>query len=444
MKKRPVVLLTGVEESKGFPSVTAKLFERLLGRPLASFALEAACALKPEALFLVLRDDDRVPREEWEGLTRSAGPDVPVFLHFESSRTKRVTSATLAALRTAASVLAKYPDRDIVVVPAERPLLRAQTLKTFLGVHSKKGCALTFMSAEGDTGQAGVLAFKSSKVFPHLRSLPESAAASWPGSLVRSLARAGERAGLYECPDHGELLAVRDRSDLSDAAGVLRERKNMSLARQGVTVMDPRSAWLDWDVKAGRGTVVYPFVFVEGASRIGKDCRLYPHVHLKDTLVGDRVHVLSSTVIETSTLESDTRVGPFTRLRPNTRVRSGSKVGNFVEMKNTDFGPRSKAMHLSYLGDSRVEEDVNVGAGTITCNYDGVTKSPTIIEAGAFIGSGTELVAPVKVGRKSYVAAGSTITKDVSPGCLALARARQVEKPGWVLQKVRGRKSRRG
>lgn len=444
MRQRPVVLLTGVERSQGFPSVTAKLFEPLLGRPLASFALEAACALKPEALFFVLRDEDRAAPEEWEGLARSAGSQAPVFLHFEPGRASRAGSATLTALRAAASALAEYPDRDIVVVPSERPLLRARTLRAFLGVHVRKGCALTFMSAEGDTGQAGVLAFKSSDVFPSLRSLPASAGASWPGALVRALARDGKKAGLYECPDPEELLAVRDRADMSGAAGALRDRKSLSLARQGVTVMDPRSAWLDWDVEAGRGTVVYPFVFVEGASRIGKDCRLYPYVHLKDTRLGDRVHVLSSTVIEASTLESDTRVGPFTRLRPRTRVRSGSKVGNFVEMKNTDFGPRSKAMHLSYLGDSRVEEEVNVGAGTITCNYDGVTKSPTVIEAGAFIGSGTELVAPVKVGRKAYVAAGSTITKDVGAGCLALARARQVEKPGWVLDKVKDRRSRRG
>jgi bifunctional UDP-N-acetylglucosamine pyrophosphorylase/glucosamine-1-phosphate N-acetyltransferase len=444
MIERPVVIVTGIEGNRGFSSVTAKLFEPVLGRPLASFALEAVGALKPEALVLVLRDEDRAPREEWEGLARSAGLQVPLFIQFEPGRPRRTGAAPYPALRAAASVLAEYPGRDIVVVPAERPLLRARTLRTFLGLHVRKGCALTFLSAEGDVGQAGVLAFRSSDVFPLVRSLPPSAAEAWPGSLLRALARGGRKAGLYECPEPGELLVVRDRADLSDAAAALRDRKNLSLSRHGVTIMDPRSAWLDWDVKAGRGTVLYPFVFVEGASRIGKDCRLYPHVHLKNTLVADRVHVLSSTVVEDSVLESDTRVGPFTRLRPRTRVRAGSKVGNFVEMKNTDFGPRSKAMHLSYLGDSRVEKAVNIGAGTITCNYDGVTKSPTLIGAGAFIGSGTELVAPVKVGRKAYVAAGSTITKDVGPGCLAVARARQIEKPGWVLEKVKGRRPRRG
>jgi bifunctional UDP-N-acetylglucosamine pyrophosphorylase/glucosamine-1-phosphate N-acetyltransferase len=146
---------------------------------------------------------------------------------------------------------------------------------------------------------------------------------------------------------------------------------------------------------------------------------------------------LSSTVLEGAVLEPGCQVGPFTRLRPGTVVRRGAKVGNFVEMKNTVFGQRSKAMHLSYLGDTRVEEDVNIGAGTITCNYDGVRKNRTHIGAGAFIGSGTELVAPVRVGKKAYVAAGSTITKDVGPASLAIGRARQVEKPGWVIERIK-------
>ncbi|MGE5740438.1 MAG: UDP-N-acetylglucosamine diphosphorylase/glucosamine-1-phosphate N-acetyltransferase, partial [Candidatus Aminicenantes bacterium RBG_16_66_30] len=160
--------------------------------------------------------------------------------------------------------------------------------------------------------------------------------------------------------------------------------------------------------------------------------------------IGARVKVLSSTVMEDTILENDVQVGPFSRFRPKTRVCAGAKVGNFVEMKNTVFGPRSKAQHLSYVGDSTVEEDVNVGAGTITCNYDGIAKNRTFIGARAFIGSGTELVAPVVVGPGAYVAAGSTITADVAAGSLAIARARQVEKPGWALERARARKSGHG
>jgi bifunctional UDP-N-acetylglucosamine pyrophosphorylase/glucosamine-1-phosphate N-acetyltransferase len=149
--------------------------------------------------------------------------------------------------------------------------------------------------------------------------------------------------------------------------------------------------------------------------------------------------------MEETVLEDDVQVGPFSRFRPKTRVRAGAKVGNFVEMKNTDFGPGSKAQHLSYLGDSAVGAGVNVGAGTITCNYDGVSKNPTRIEDGVFIGSGTELVAPVTVGRGAYIAAGSTITADVAAGALAIARARQIEKPGWARERARARtKARQG
>ena len=156
---------------------------------------------------------------------------------------------------------------------------------------------------------------------------------------------------------------------------------------------------------------------------------------MRDSRLGHGVRVLTSTMIEESTIERGSQVGPFTHLRPKSLVRAGAKVGNFVEMKNTVFGKGSKAGHLSYLGDSEIEDNVNIGAGTITCNYDGKKKHKTLIGQGVFIGSGTELVAPVKIGENSYVGAGSTITKDVSPGALAVSRCRQIEKPGWVKKK---------
>jgi bifunctional UDP-N-acetylglucosamine pyrophosphorylase/glucosamine-1-phosphate N-acetyltransferase len=254
------------------------------------------------------------------------------------------------------------------------------------------------------------------------------------------LTKAGKKIGFYECSDPEEVRPAWSVEAIGRAAGILRERKNGALARRGVVFHDPASAWIDWAAEIGPRTVVHPSVVIEGATRIGADSRIHPHVHIMSSTIGARVKVLTATVMEDTVLEADVQVGPFSRLRPKTRVRAGAKVGNFVEMKNTVFGPRSKAQHLSYVGDSKVEEDVNIGAGTITCNYDGVSKNPTRIEAGAFIGSGTELVAPVKVGRGAYVAAGSTITKDVAAGALAIARARQVEKPGWILQRVRERK----
>ena len=255
--------------------------------------------------------------------------------------------------------------------------------------------------------------------------------------LARRLVEAGKRIGFHECPDPEETVPVADAVAVGKAAARLRERKNDALARAGVVFLDPASAWIDWAAEIGPRTVVYPAVVVEGPTRVGADGRIYPHVHIMSSTIGARVKVLTSTVMEDTVLEDDVQVGPFSRFRPKTRVCAGAKVGNFVEMKNTVFGRGSKAQHLSYVGDSTVEEGVNVGAGTITCNYDGVSKNPTHIGAGAFIGSGTELVAPVKVGRGAYIAAGSTITKDVAAGALAVARARQVEKPGWAVERAR-------
>jgi bifunctional UDP-N-acetylglucosamine pyrophosphorylase/glucosamine-1-phosphate N-acetyltransferase len=222
---------------------------------------------------------------------------------------------------------------------------------------------------------------------------------------------------------------------MARAGAVLRDRKNRDLGLSGVELRDPASAWVDLDVEVGPGTVIFPNVVIEGPSVVGRDVRLEPHVHLRDVRLGDRVRVLSSSLVEGCIVEDDVQIGPFARLRPQTVLRTGSRVGNFVEMKNTDFGPGSKALHLSYLGDSLVERNVNVGAGTITCNYDGVGRTGLKIEEGAFIGSGTQLIAPLRVGRGAYIGAGSTITKDVAPEALAVSRSRQIQKPGWAARR---------
>ncbi len=440
MKRKAVVLLLGGENGAGRGPAGGRLFVPLLGRPLGAYALEAVCGLDPDAVLVLAGRRGAEVREDWEGLIKGVDSKTPVFLLANDARKGDRPGSTMAALVTARAVLAKYPDSDLLVVPAGLPLLRTPTLKAFLRAHASKGASLTFMSRGGEGGLSGILALGSADTFPLLRGIASTRGMAGFEALARRLTKAGKKVGLFECPDVEDTLPVRAGEDLSRAARLLRRRKNSSLARKGVTLLDPDSAWIDWAVEIGPRTVVYPSVVIEGETRIGADGRIYPHVHIMNSRLGPRVKVLSSTVIDASDLEPDAQVGPFSRLRPKTRVCSGARVGNFVEMKNTVFGPRSKAQHLSYLGDSQVEEDVNVGAGTITCNYDGVSKNPTYIGAGAFIGSGTELVAPVKVGRGAYVAAGSTITKDVAADALAIARARQVEKPGWVLEKVRRRK----
>ena len=440
MKRKAVVLLLGGEEGAGLGRAGGNVFAPLLGRPMGAYALEAACRLDPDAVLVLAGAGGEEAREKWEGLIKGIDTKTPVFLFAVDAQKGDRPGTTLAALVTARAVLEKYPDRDILTVPAGLPLLKTQTLKAVLRAHASKDSSLTFMSRGGEGGLSGILALNSADAFPLLRGIAATRGMAGFETLARRLTKAGKKVGFFEGPDEADTLPVRTGEDLSRATRLLRERKNSALARKGVTLLDPDSAWIDWAVEIGPRTVIYPSVVIEGGTRVGAGGRIYPHVHITNSRLGARVKVLSSTVMEDCVLEPDTQVGPFSRLRPKTRVCSGAKVGNFVEMKNTVFGRRSKAQHLSYLGDSQVEEDVNIGAGTITCNYDGVSKNPTYIGAGAFIGSGTMLVAPVKVGRRAYVAAGSTITKDVSADALAIARARQVEKPGWILERVRERK----
>ncbi|MEK6630599.1 MAG: DapH/DapD/GlmU-related protein [Acidobacteriota bacterium] len=204
------------------------------------------------------------------------------------------------------------------------------------------------------------------------------------------------------------------------------------LAAAGVTVLDPATTFIDDAVVVGAGTILHPGVTLEGRTRIGSNCRIRSWVRITDSVVGDGVHINDSCVIVESQIDDEARVGPFAHLRPGSHLKPRAHVGNFVELKKTVLGEGSKANHLAYLGDATIGAGVTVGAGTITCNYDGVHKHPTIIEDGAFIGSDSQLIAPVTVGAGAYVAAGSSITEDVPSGALGIARGRQTNVAGWV------------
>jgi bifunctional UDP-N-acetylglucosamine pyrophosphorylase / glucosamine-1-phosphate N-acetyltransferase len=205
-----------------------------------------------------------------------------------------------------------------------------------------------------------------------------------------------------------------------------------ALLAAGVTILDPSTTFIDEEVAIGTGTVVHPGVTIEGRSRVGAGCRIRSWVRITDSTIGSRVHINDSCVIVESVVDDDGRIGPFAHLRPGSHMKDGCHVGNFVELKKTTLGAGSKANHLAYLGDATIGAGVNVGAGAITCNYDGERKHPTVIEDGAFIGSDSQLIAPVTVGAGAYVAAGSTITEDVPAGALGVARGRQRNIEGWA------------
>jgi bifunctional UDP-N-acetylglucosamine pyrophosphorylase/glucosamine-1-phosphate N-acetyltransferase len=232
-----------------------------------------------------------------------------------------------------------------------------------------------------------------------------------------------------------ETRGINSRSELAEVSRIVRQTKNEELMAAGVTIIDPATSYIEQDVEIGADTVIHPGVILEGNTRIGAACEIHANVRIVDSQIADHVTVNNFCVIVGTRVADGASVGPFAHLRRDTVVEEGARIGNFVELKKTTLGPGSKANHLSYLGDATIGAHVNVGAGTITCNYDGERKHPTIIEDGAFIGSDSQLIAPVTVGKGAYVGAGSSITEDVPPGALGIARGRQTNVQGWVDRK---------
>lgn len=456
MKRNLIALVLAAGKGTRFKSDKIKVLHPMLGKPMIHLVVDCMLALRPETVFVVVGyQKDEVMQEEYSKTVR--------FIH------QKKQMGTAHAVLAAKNILQSNREKDLLVINGDLTLIRPETLRPMIKQHRKDNNVLTFLSAEmaDPTGfgrvthhennvirifeekdatpaqrrlkevNVGVYLFKIKEL---LEALPKISNNNIKGEfyltdIIEIMSAKGLRVGVHTAPAGQEIVGINDRYELAKAMEILRQRKIMSLAESGVTICDPATTWIDLDVKIGPDTTIYSSVVVEGKTKIGRGCRLYPFVHLRDTRVGDDVTILTSTVIEESAIERGAQVGPFTHLRPKSIIKAGAKVGNFVEMKNTVFGRGSKAGHLSYLGDSDIRDNVNIGAGTITCNFDGKKKHKTVIDEGAFIGSGTELVAPVKIGKDSYVGAGSTITKDVSSGALAVSRSKQVERPGWGRKK---------
>jgi bifunctional UDP-N-acetylglucosamine pyrophosphorylase/glucosamine-1-phosphate N-acetyltransferase len=253
--------------------------------------------------------------------------------------------------------------------------------------------------------------------------------------IIHLAAEQGRRvtAVVLDNPDEG--LGVNTCRQLAEAEQVVRQQIRDRWLDAGVTMIDPASTWIDATVTIGKDTVLYPNVTLEGTTVIGEDCVLRSYTRLTDCMVGNGVEILDHCVCADSHIEDGAHLGPFTHLRPGVVVRKKAKVGNFVEMKKTDLGEGSKANHLSYLGDAKIGKGVNIGAGTITCNYDGVRKFQTVIGDGVFLGSDTQLIAPVTVGAGAIIAAGTTVTEDVPADALVIGRVPQVNRAGWAARR---------
>ncbi len=369
------------------------------------------------------------------------------------------------ALQVAHEALAPY--RHVLVLSGDAPLIRPETLERLLDFHRRQKAAMTVLTAEVEdpTGygrvlrrrgdevaaiveqkslrpeqagireiNAGIYVFATKPLYAHLAKLTtENAHREYYLTDIAALLRAAkERVVALKSEAPEEILGINTRAELASLDARLRRAKCEELMASGVTLLRPETCLIDAQVRIGRDTVIEPFVQILGKSRVGSDCRIRSYSVITDTQIADRVLVRPGCIVEGSRIGAGAILGPYSHLRPGSEIGEEARIGNFVETKMTRVGKGSKANHLSYLGDARIGEGVNIGAGTITCNYDGRQKHPTLIEDGAFIGSDATLVAPVRIGKGAYVGAGSSITEDVPAEALAIARSRQVNKPGWV------------
>ena len=280
---------------------------------------------------------------------------------------------------------------------------------------------------------SGIYCFRTDLLWKYIGEIQPNAASGelYLTDMAEILASHGHRVRQLHIADPSELLGINTRVELADADRLLRARKANEVMLSGVTIERPETVTIDAQVRVGIDSIIEPFTRLLGNTVIGEDCHIGQGSILDSAVLSHRVTIAPYTLVADSRIDPDAEVGPFARLRMHAQVGPQAKVGNFVELKKTRLGAGAKSQHLAYLGDAEIGDRVNIGAGTITCNYDGEKKHATKIGAGAFIGSNSTLVAPLEIGEDSYIAAGSVITKTVSAEALALGRARQVEKPAW-------------
>lgn len=354
----------------------------------------------------------------------------------------------------------------LLVLAGDIPLIQSHTLSGLLAHHDEIGAAATVLSTtlahptgygrivrqednnlqriveEKDANEiqkaiseinSGIYCFNTADVLPLLGALTTNNAQGeyYLTDVLEMLIQKGQKVGVL-CSDASEdILGINDRQQLAQCEAIIRRRKNLSLMQAGVTILDPASVFIDNQVEIGQDTVVLPNTMIEGNTTIGSGCEIGPSVRITNARIGNHVMMEYSRIID-AVIGDQCVIGPFAYLRPGAALGEGVKVGDFVEIKKSTIGNRSKIPHLSYIGDAQVGSGVNIGAGTITCNYDGKNKYPTYLEDGVFIGSNTNLVAPVRIGKDSVTGAGSTITRDVPPQTLAVERAQQKNIKGWT------------
>jgi bifunctional UDP-N-acetylglucosamine pyrophosphorylase/glucosamine-1-phosphate N-acetyltransferase len=436
-----------------------KVLHEIGGKPILAHVIATAKKVVPaHDIFVIIGHEAERVREA------VAGANVNFVLQAEQRGTGH-------ALMVARKALSGYD--QIIVLYGDAPLISADTIKKLRDFHSDQKATMTLLSADLDNPygygrvirkggaaraevqaiveeksatqqqkkireiNSGSYAFDATALYEHIDRLSTENAHGeyYLTDMAGVFHRARKKVLVIKTADASEVLGSNTRAEMMDLDARMRMAKCRELMAEGVTIFYPHTCVIDSDVEVGPDTIIEPFVQLLGKTKIGADSRIRSYSVIGNSVIGDHVMVKPGTIMEESRVADGAVIGPYTHMRPGTEVGEGAHLGNFVETKKIKLGKGSKANHLSYLGDAEIGEGVNIGAGTITCNYDGVNKHKTVIEDGVFIGSDSTLVAPLKIGRGSYVAAASCITEDVPADALALGRARQSVKEGWARTK---------
>lgn len=448
-----VAVILAAGKGTRMKSSLPKVLHRAAGRPLLAWVIEAARTAGCERILIVVGHGAERVREE------ITGPDLGWVLQAEQKGTGHALAQAESEMQRAVT------PATLLVLSGDVPLITPATIDR-LATEAEAGwgsMAVAELPEPGSLGRvlvdesgefrkiveardaspeelkekrvnAGLYALPAPEIFDSLRNLRTDNAQGelYLTDAVTNAAADGRPVRLVTLDDPDEALGVNDRVELARVHRLLLDRHLAALMKSGVTVLEPARTVIEPGVEVGADTVIHPGVSLLGHTLVGPGCTIHQGAWLRDTKIGEGITIEPYSVLDGAEVGDGCRVGPFARLRPASRLLEGSRVGNFVEVKNAELGAGAKVNHLSYVGDATVGEGANLGAGVVTCNYDGVRKNPTEIGPGAFIGSDTMLVAPVKVGAGASTAAGSIITKNVPEGALAVGRVRQKNLEGWA------------
>ena len=445
-----------------------KVLHPLLGLPMLSYPIDLSLSeIKAEKTVVVIgHQADRIKE-------RFKDPRVQFVLQEEQLGTGHAVLQTIPFLQTFSGT--------VLILCGDVPLVKAETIHSFIDTFWRNESHLSVLTAavekpfgygriirspegwlekiveEKDASKeekgireinTGIFCMRASFLNEGLKEIGQGNAQGeyYLTDLVEIARKKGLRCSAHRVADSMEVMGINTRVDLAIAQEKLRQDKVKNLMLSGVTIVDPKNTYVDRTVEVGRDTVLYPNCSLQGRTRIGDRCIIEPNSKISDSIIANGVTIRSNSVITESKVEEGASIGPFAHLRPLSEVKTKARIGNFVEVKKSVIGKGSKANHLAYIGDSTVGEEVNIGAGTITCNYDGFDKHQTIIGDRVFVGSNVELVAPVKIGDRSSICAGTTITKNVPEGALAISRVKQKNIKGWwkkmELRRKKNRKKR--